>query len=251
MSTLVRLAQVIANLLNNAAKYTDIGGKILIQAYRRGHEISVIVKDSGVGISPEMLPRVFDLFTQVGRIVGQSQGGLGIGLALVRSLVELHGGVVEAHSEGRGQGSEFTIRFASGACIRYRPRIRAKAPNSRRPERRVLVIDDDQDVADSLVLLLQEIGAEAHAAYGGADGLKALESSEPNLAFVDLGMPEIDGYEVARKIRQRFSQQHLTLVALTGWGQSGDRQRTREAGFDRDLTKPASVEDLQELLTLV
>ena len=242
----VRLAQVFTNLLNNAAKYTEHGGLISIAAERRGEEAVVTVRDSGVGIPAEMLPRVFDLFTQVDRTLGRAQGGLGIGLALVRSLLELHGGTVEAQSEGLGRGSAFVVRLP--ALDSKNTEEPMTASKEMRAERRILVIDDDLDVADSLVMFLETFAAKVSVAYGGAEGIEALKRFRPEIVFLDLGMPGMDGYETARRIRALPEGKNVQLVALTGWGQDQVGDRAREAGFDRELTKPASLEALQELL---
>lgn len=244
----VRLAQVFTNLLNNAAKYTEHGGVIELVAERRGKEAAVAVRDSGVGIPPEMLPRVFDLFTQVDRSLGRAQGGLGIGLALVKSLLRLHGGTVEAHSGGLGRGSVFLVRLPIGAKQSSEAPMPATTGVEASGARRILVIDDDHDVADSLVMFLETFGADVRVAYSGPDGVEAVKAFEPELVFLDLGMPGMDGYETARRIRALPNGAGVKLVALTGWGQDQIRDRAREAGFDRQLTKPAGLDALQELL---
>jgi PAS domain S-box-containing protein len=244
----VRLAQVFTNLLNNAAKYTEQGGVISMAAEQRDDKAVVAVRDNGVGIPAEMLPRVFDLFTQVDRSLGRAQGGLGIGLALVKSLLELHGGTVEAHSDGLGCGSAFIVRLP----VMAKQTAEAPMPGTTGAEtsaaRRILVIDDDHDVADSLVMFLETFGAIVRVAYNGADGIETVKDFEPELVFLDLGMPGMDGYETARRIRALPKGDRVKLVALTGWGQDQIRDRAREAGFDRQLTKPAGLDALQELL---
>ncbi|BDV35493.1 PAS domain S-box protein [Methylocystis iwaonis] len=244
----VRLAQVFTNLLNNAAKYTEQGGIIELVAERRGREAAIAVRDSGVGIPPEMLPRVFDLFTQVDRSLGRAQGGLGIGLALVKSLLRLHGGTVEAHSDGLGRGSVFLVRLPIGTNQSSEAPMPATTGVEASGARRILVIDDDHDVADSLVMFLETFGADVRVAYSGLDGVEAVKAFEPELVFLDLGMPGMDGYETARRIRALPNSARITLVALTGWGQDQIRDRAREAGFDRQLTKPAGLDALQDLL---
>lgn len=244
----VRLAQVFSNLLNNAAKYTEHGGSIALTVERRGDEAVVSVRDSGVGIPPEMAPRVFDIFTQVDRTLGRSQGGLGIGLALVRNLLEMHGGSVEAHSEGLGRGTTFVVRLpvATGGL---QEKTSKKDPSpSPRVDRRILVIDDDHDVADSLTIFLKSLGATARAVYDGVAGLDAVEHFRPEIVILDIGMPGMDGYETARLIRERPEGRNAILVALTGWGQQQVHDRARASGFDHQLTKPA---DLDELVTLL
>jgi PAS domain S-box-containing protein len=245
----VRLAQIFTNLLNNAAKYTERGGVIWLSAERRSDEAVVTVRDSGVGIPPEMLPRVFDLFTQVDRNLGRAQGGLGIGLALVKNLIELHGGTVEVRSEGLGRGSDFILRLPALPGQARKDEAERPEPTALRAALRILVIDDDRDVADSLAMCLETFGAKVRVAYSGAEGLAAFEAFRPELVFLDLGMPRMDGYETARRIRALPEGRDIQLVALTGWGQQQQVQdRARDAGFDRQLTKPASLEALRELL---
>ncbi len=247
----VRLAQLFTNLLNNAAKYTDPGGTISLTAEAKDGAAVVVVRDNGVGIPGDMLPHVFDLFTQVDRTLGRAQGGIGVGLALVRRIAEMHGGAVEARSDGLGKGSAFTIRLpvsvddAVGEPAEAAPIAR---PDAVTPRRRILVIDDERDVADSLVALLESLGASVRVAYGGAEGLAALANFRPELIFLDIGMPGLDGYETARRIRAEPEGRAATLVALTGWGPDQIQDRAREAGFDAQLTKPASLAALRELL---
>lgn len=245
----VRLAQVFTNLLNNAAKYTENGGVISLLAKLVGDEAVVTVRDSGVGIPAEMLPRVFDLFTQVDRTLGRAQGGLGIGLALVKRLLGLHGGRVEALSEGLGRGSAFVVHLPmlSQDGANAAP-MSTMVPTELRAPHRILVIDDDHDVADSLVMFLETFGAIVRVAYSGEAGLETLQDFRPELIFLDLGMPKMDGYETARRIRTLPEGRAVKLVALTGWGQDQILDRAREAGFDRQLTKPAAIEAVQELL---
>ena len=245
----VRLAQIAANIINNAAKYTPPGGRIEIDAAREGDEVVLRVRDNGVGISADMMPRVFDLFAQTDGQIRLSEGGLGIGLALVRSLVEIHGGRVEARSEGVGCGSEFIVSLplhgAPGtAAASSEAAVRAEEDKTAR----VLVIDDDHDVADSLGLLLESLGARVRKAYGGLEGVGTIDAYDPDLVFVDIGMPDIDGYETARRIRAREQGRRLFLVALTGHGQEDDRRRALEAGFDLHLTKPAPIGELEKAL---
>jgi PAS domain S-box-containing protein len=247
----VRLAQVFTNLLNNAAKYTERGGEISVTAERRGAEAVVTVRDSGVGIPADMLPRVFDIFTQVDRTLGRAEGGLGIGLALVKSLLEMHGGAVEAQSEGLGRGSAFVVRLPVAPVQTGEKVMIATSPADVPAGRRVLVIDDDHDVADSLVMFLETFGVTVDVAYGGAPGIEALQSFRPELVFLDLGMPGMDGYETARRIRALPEGRDVRLVALTGWGQEQIHDRARAAGFDAELTKPAGLEALQDALRSV
>ncbi len=239
----VRLAQIFTNILNNAAKYTQDGGRIEIGIERRGREAVVTVRDNGRGIGPQDLPHVFEAFARGEK---SGEGGLGIGLALVQKLVGLHGGAVEATSQGPGQGSAFIVSLPM--IDANAPVERARGPTTSRIDRRALVIDDDQDVADTLAMVLQSLGATVRVAYGGQDVLRELELFEPDIVFLDLGMPEPDGFQTAQAIRLSHIGQKLTLVAVTGWGQAEDRARTRDAGFDAHLTKPASAEELRALL---
>ena len=245
----VRLAQVFANLLNNAAKYTQAGGRIWFTIRREGASATVSVRDTGVGIPSDMLPRVFDLFRQIDRHAGQAQGGLGIGLTLVKSLVELHGGTVNAYSEGNGRGSEFVVHLPLAAEPAYAgSRKSATSSTLALAPKRVLVVDDNRDAAESLGMLLTMLGATVHVSYSGEDALKALATHKPSVVLLDIGMPEMDGYEVARRIRELPDFREITLIALTGWGQEKDRRRSRRAGFDFHLTKPANVDALETLL---
>ena len=241
----VRLAQVFANLINNAAKYTPRGGRIEVSLRREG-EIAVIrVRDNGMGILAGMLPHVFELFSQSYRAKGHDQGGLGIGLALVRSLVEMHGGRVEAHSAGAGKGSEFVVRLPLVAACE---RTAAQSTSSKGPPLgRVLVVDDDNDIADSLAMLLETLGAEVRVAYTGLEAISTIAIFKPRLAFVDIGMPVMDGYETARRIRSDSEGNDIVLVALSGWGSDEDRRRALQAGFNYHFVKPISFETLQSI----
>jgi signal transduction histidine kinase/ActR/RegA family two-component response regulator len=244
----VRLSQVFANLLNNAAKYTNEGGQIWLQARQLGDDVQVIVKDTGVGIPVEMLPQIFNMFTQLDRSTRQAQGGLGIGLTLVRTLVELHGGQVIAKSPGVNQGSEFVVTLSLSKRAVGGGRTAAAAQVSAFPKGRVLVVDDNHDAAQSLGRLLKLLGADACVVNDGPAALAMLATYRPTVVLLDLGMPGMDGYEVARRIRQQSKWQELMLIALTGWGQEDDRRRTAEAGFDHHLIKPADITALQTLL---
>jgi PAS domain S-box-containing protein len=247
----VRLTQIFGNLLSNAAKYTDRGGHVEIAVTREGDEAVVSVTDSGVGIPKEMLPRVFDLFAQFDRTLSRAQGGLGIGLALVKSLVGLHGGKVEAQSGGEGCGSRFIVRLPLSKATKPDEPVRESAPPTAAPSLRVLVVDDEIDVADAFAALLATMGAMVRVAYGGAEGLKACVELEPDLVFLDIGMPHMDGFETARRLRKLPVGREATLVALTGWGEEETRRRARDAGFDRHLTKPANIRELEALLVEV
>ena len=248
----VRLGQVFANLLNNAAKYTDHHGQIWLSAKREGNEVVVSVRDSGVGISPPMLPVVFEMFMQEDRSTKRSQGGLGIGLTLVKKLVEMHGGTVSAHSEGTGEGSEFVVRLPVVAVEAHEPRQPSVTPEAMKLHpRRVLVVDDNEDAAASLGMLLTFLGTDVEVAHDGATALAVIERYQPEIVLLDIGMPRMDGFEVAQQIRQRAEFNDIILIALTGWGQKEDRDRTRKAGFDHHLVKPADITTLQSLLRAV
>ena len=248
----VRLAQVFGNLLNNAVNHTDRGGHIEVAVRRVGDEAIVSVADTGVGIPKKMLPHVFDLFVQGDRTPertpGRDMGGLGIGLSLVRSLVELHGGKVEAHSEGEARGSRFVVRLPLAANLEATAAPPRSGPCAASSSRRVLIVDDTPEVADSFAILLETLGVEVRVAYSGAQGLAASSEFEPELVFLDIGMPGMDGFETARRMRDQPAGRKAVLVALTGWGEDEMRRRVKEAGFNRHLTKPASMGDLEALL---
>ena len=246
-----RLAQVVANLLTNAAKYTEPDGKVQLRASREGSQVVVRVRDSGMGIAPELLPRVFDLFVQGHRTLDRSQGGLGLGLTIVRSMVEMHGGSVGVTSEGLGKGSEFTIRLpaASAAALTPRPGIIPTLPASHRVGvgRRILVVDDNQDAADALVDALRAHGLVASVAYDGPSAIESAVRFRPEAAFLDIGLPVMDGYELARQLRELLGPA-VKLLALTGYGQDRDRALSRAAGFDEHLVKPVELEHLVVLI---
>jgi signal transduction histidine kinase len=248
-----RVAQVVANLLTNAAKYTPEGGRIEVAAGREGGRAVVRVTDTGMGIPPDMLPRVFDLFTQVGKHLERSQGGLGIGLALVKKLVEMHGGEVTADSPGPGRGSTFTVRLPLAAAGSAEPKEGGGAADTGAPAhaRRVLVVDDNQDAAESLAMLLGLHGHQTTVAHTGPAAIEAAKSFRPEVVFLDIGLPGMNGYEVARALRADASHADSVFVALTGWGTDDDRRRSREAGFDHHLTKPVEIAQLEGLLTAI
>jgi signal transduction histidine kinase len=260
----MRLTQALGNVLGNAAKYTDGGGHITLRAQRRRRDVEISVRDTGIGIPPEVLPCIFDLFTQVDQRSGRPQGGLGIGLALVRQLVEMHGGAVTAASEGPGKGSEFVIRLPvsieriaedetvkraddSATAQPEKPAAPARAT----AQRRILVADDNQDARESLATLLSLSGHEVFRAQDGSDALQSAERHRPDVVLLDIGMPLANGYEVARSIRGQPWGRDMVLVALTGWGQESDRRRSHEAGFNSHLTKPVDPDVLDELLARV
>ncbi|WP_296948915.1 PAS domain S-box protein [uncultured Massilia sp.] len=248
----VRLTQVFANLLGNAAKYTDAGGRIWLDVRRDGDMLVASVRDTGIGIPPAELGRVFDMFAQAHRAVGRGQGGLGIGLTMVKSLVEMHHGTVEARSAGSGQGSEFLVRLPlalpAGACDHVEPLGQAR-PAAPLHGQRILVVDDNRDAADTLGLLLEADGADVRVVYDGRGALAMAETFLPTSVLLDIGMPGMDGYEVARRLRQDGRFGELRIVALTGWGQDADRRQTRNRGFSHHLTKPVGLEELHAILS--
>jgi PAS domain S-box-containing protein len=248
-----RLAQALSNVLGNAAKYTEKGGLIWLAAERDNGEAVVRVQDNGIGIDPAMLLSVFDLFTQAHPAQGRSQGGLGIGLAVAKRLVEMHGGSVTAHSAGAGQGSEFVFRLPllSEHDGDQTKGVRAGAgtPSGQAASRRILVVDDLVVVAESMAALVREaFGHEVRTAHDGPSALRVADDFRPELVLLDIGMPGMDGYEVARRLRQQSGMGHAVLVALTGWGQEEDRRKSKEAGFDHHVVKPMGLKQLQSLL---
>jgi PAS domain S-box-containing protein len=250
LADMARLTQVLMNLLINAAKYTKNGGKIELGAGREGGNAIMRVKDNGIGIDPAVLPRVFEMFFQVDASMERSQGGLGIGLSLVRSVVELHGGSVEAHSDGSGKGSEFIVRIpAVGASPS--PAMDAKKSElggRSAVRRRVLVVDDNRDSAESLAIFLQLGGHEVRTAFDGIDALELAETFHPDVLLLDLGLPKLNGYEVCRRIREQEWAKRILIIAQTGWGQEDDKRRTREAGFDEHLVKPVDPTHVAKLV---
>jgi len=265
-----RLAQVVANLLNNAAKYTPESGRIRLSAalrkVERGatndepkkernpassfSEVEIRVADNGAGIAPELLPRMWEMFAQADRTLGRAQGGLGIGLTLVKRLVEMHGGSVSAHSEGPGRGSEFIVRLP---VVPGEQPAQAQAPQSTRPltTHRILVVDDNQDGAESLATLLALNGHEVRTAHDGPTGLATAEEFRPDVILLDIGLPGMSGYEVANQLRKRPEFRTTWLIALTGWGQDADREQSRQAGFDLHLVKPIDPTELRRVLGTV
>jgi PAS domain S-box-containing protein len=250
---LTRLAQVFANLLNNAAKYTPDGGRVDLVAAREGGDAVVRVRDSGVGIPPDLLPQVFDLFTQAERSLDRAQGGLGIGLSLVKTLAELHGGRVEAHSAGPGNGSEFVVRLplrtseAEGLKDERGPDSSA-ALHPLSAGKRVLVVDDNVDTALTMARLLRAAGHATEAAYDGPAALAAARRFRPDVVLLDIGLPGMDGYQVARALRAEADGERPLLVALTGYGGDGAKQQAAAAGFDRHLVKPVDPDEVQALV---
>jgi PAS domain S-box-containing protein len=248
---LTRLAQVFGNLLTNSARYTPPGGHILLVAERQGADAFVSVRDNGIGIPAESLRSIFDMFSQVDRSIERSTGGLGIGLALVKGLVEMHGGTVAAESAGMGKGSKFTVRLPA---LEGYPERRIEDGSQGRPEasaprRRILVVDDNRDSATSMAMMLRLTGNDVRLAHDGAEALQVAAAFQPQVILMDLGMPRLNGYDATRQIRERPWGQSITIIALTGWGQEGDKVRSQEAGCDGHLVKPVNLLDLEKLLT--
>jgi len=247
-----RLGQVFLNLLNNAAKYSEPGGHIHLSAARDGSEVVVRVRDTGIGITAADLPHIFGVFVQVDTTWQRSQGGLGIGLSLVKEFVGLHGGRVEARSDGSGKGSEFVVRLPEAVHLPATDPLagpKVVVPEKPRgPQRRILVVDDNTDAAESLAELLEIMGHEVRTAHDGAAGVEVAAAFRPDVVLMDLGMPKLNGYDAARRIRATPWGREPFLVALTGWGTDDDRQRTRDAGFDRHLVKPVDPSALTKML---
>ena len=241
-----RLTQVVGNLLTNAAKYTPEGGSIAVTGERWGTNLMLRVRDTGIGISQEMLPRVFELFAQERRAIDRSRGGLGLGLAIVRTLITMHGGTVTAHSDGIGHGSEFVVELpaavpqTNGAAMsaRVRDAVAAEA-------RKILVIDDHRDLAEAQAQVLGLLGHEVRVAVDGPSALAICKDFVPDVVLVDIGLPVMDGYEVANRLRALLSPREIPIIAISGYGQEIDHHRSQEAGFECHLVKPVDVESLQ------
>lgn len=245
----IRLAQVFLNLLNNAAKYTKRGGHIWLTTEREGSDAVIRVRDNGIGIPADMLARIFDMFAQVDRSLERSQGGLGIGLTLVRRLTEMHDGSIEAHSNGPDEGSEFVVRLPIFSPRQHEPSPRSDVPQpTGLSECRILVVDDNRDSADSLGMLLRLMGNDIRTAHDGLEAVELAETFHPELVLLDIGLPKLNGYEVARRIRRHPGGRDVILVALTGWGQEEDRRRSQEAGFNFHIVKPVELVALEKLL---
>ena len=245
----VRLSQVFSNLIGNACKFTPDGGLIVVEARVEGGRALVSVRDDGIGIAAEQLQRVFEMFSQLGEPLDRTHGGLGIGLTLARRLVEMHGGSIAARSDGPGTGSEFTVALplTQEASAATTPAAPADAPAP--PQRlRLLVVDDNVDSAESLALLLSLSGHETHLAHSGPEALVQADALKPDAVLLDLGLPGLNGYEVCRRLRVERWARAIPIVAITGWGQAEDRQRSQEAGFDGHLVKPVVFEELTALL---
>jgi len=247
-----RLAQVVGNLLNNANKFSDKGCGIVLTVERDGDQAVIRVCDNGVGIAAGELPRIFEMFVQVDTTLQRSVGGLGIGLALVKNLVEMHGGTVEVHSAGVGQGSEFVVRLPVIETIEPAqqpvPEPTVSAPTKTTPSSRILVVDDNRLAADSMAKLLELTGNETHTAYDGLEAVQAAATFRPDVVLLDIGLPKLNGYEAARKIREQPWGKNIVIVALTGWGQDQDRQSSKAAGFNGHMVKPVELTALMKLL---
>ncbi|MDQ3564040.1 MAG: ATP-binding protein [Pseudomonadota bacterium] len=243
-----RLAQVVGNLLNNACKFTNKGGRIWLTVEREGEQAVIRVRDNGIGIAADQLARIFDMFTQVDTSLERSVGGLGIGLTVVKNLAEMHAGMVEVHSAGLGQGSEFVVRLpilVETAKPPPEPTVSEATPTT---TRRILVVDDNRDSAESLAMLLKLMGNETHTAYDGFEAVEAAAAFRPDVILLDIGLPKLNGYEACRRIREQPWGKDMVLVALTGWGQEEDRRKSREAGFDGHIVKPVDPTALTKLL---
>lgn len=247
---LARLAQVLTNLLNNAAKYTDDEGQIWLTVRCDDGLATISVRDTGIGIPPHMIHAIFDLFTQVDRTLDRSQGGLGIGLTLVKRLTEMHGGTVSATSEGTGLGAEFTVKLPILKDIAPTPTAIADLSPSKEWKTTILVVDDNVDSADTMARLLQISGHRVHVAYDGKTGLTAAQSFEPNIILLDIGLPGMDGYAVARQLREHPATKDVLLIAMTGYGQHKDELRARQAGFDHHLIKPVEFNVFESILAI-
>ena len=245
-----RIEQVLVNLLVNAAKYTDEGGRIWLSVQQEGEQIILRVRDTGVGIAPELLPRIFDLFAQADRSLDRSQGGLGIGLSLVQRLVELHGGTVEAHSVV-GQGSEFVVRLPVVVTAVLPPSSATDTIGPPGHRRRVLIVDDNVDTANSMALLLNASGHEVRTAHDGPTALDAAVDYRPDVVILDIGLPGLNGYEVARRMRHQAALADAVLIAITGYGQETDRQTALAAGFNHHLVKPVDFALVRNILSTV
>jgi len=245
----LRLSQILSNLLTNAAKYTDPAGHINLSCGVQNGTLCLSVKDDGIGIAPQALTRIFEMFSQIDGAAARSEGGLGIGLALVKGLLELHDGTIEAKSDGLGRGSEFIVRLPLTAAIPSEASVtNVDAPPVARG-RRVMVADDNKDAADTLAMLLELGGHEVRVAHRGRAALELAQTFRPDVAIIDIGMPDLSGYEIAKQLRRESWGTGICLIALTGWGQDDDRQRAKDAGFDRHMTKPVEAWALEELLS--
>jgi CheY-like chemotaxis protein len=246
---LTRLAQVFSNLLTNSAKYTEPGGRVWLTVDRLGDEVVVVVRDTGIGIPRDAIPHIFDMFSQVDRSIERASGGLGIGLALVKGLVEMHGGTVQAESEGQGRGSVFTVRLPVRGLHAEPKAIDAQDPAPVPGRlRRILVADDNQDSAESMALLLGAMGHDVEIAGDGVEAVERAGRFLPEVILMDIGMPRLNGYDAAQRIREQAWGQDMVIIALTGWGHESDRLQSQDAGCNGHLVKPVSMRDLERLL---
>jgi PAS domain S-box-containing protein len=246
-----RLTQVLANVLNNAAKFSPEKGKILIRVAVEGSEVEIAVQDHGIGIAPRMLPSIFELFAQVDSSASRSNGGLGVGLSLARDLVQMHGGHIEAKSDGEGKGTTILIRLPVLENFVHPLPVDSQPKNAAQEGKRVLIVDDNLDAAESLAELLSLSGHEVVTAESGASAFEKVQGFKPDVIFLDIGLPDIDGYEVARRLRRTHGGHDFTLIALTGYGRDDDRRRAAEAGFDAHQIKPVNIEQVDRLLRTV
>jgi len=246
----LRVEQIISNLVTNALKYTRQGGRVEVRTERRGDRAAIVVSDSGVGIARERLDTIFELFSQAENAIGRSQGGMGIGLNIVRTLATMHGGTVEVKSDGIDKGSTFTATLPLSSEYEVAPPRTAKATSEGDfavvPSRRIVIVDDNADIRDLLQIKLKKLGHAVETAGDGNAGLERISETRPDIAIIDIGMPGMDGYEVAKRVRQNL-EDGILLIALTGFGQADDRERAAAAGFDEHLTKPIRVEELQQI----
>jgi len=244
----MRMSQVLSNLLTNAAKYTDAGGQIRVHCRADAESIEITVTDSGICISPEALPGIFTMFSQINSNHDRSEGGLGIGLALAKGVVALHGGTLVARSEGLGRGSEFKVRIPRRMLSRVVPVTPRHKPRAPTIHRRILIADDNHDAGESLAMLLRIEGHDVSVVYNGQQAVAKIEALPPDIALLDIGMPRLSGYEVARIVRRKFGADSPLLIAITGWGQESDKARALAAGFDLHFTKPIDAERMLEVL---
>jgi len=244
----MRLIQVFSNLLNNAAKFSKRGGHIWLTAASEGETVQVSVRDTGIGMASQMLPRIFDMFAQTGRSIEQTAGGLGIGLAVARRLVEMHGGSIAARSQGLGKGSEFVVLLPNAARAPHGSSTTETEAAKDVVKRRILVADDNPDALESLAMMLEIMGHEVRMAHDGLEALEAAIDFQPDVVLLDIGMPRLNGYDTARRIRQEPWGKNVLLVAVTGWGQETDKRQTKEAGFDLHLVKPIDPDVLATAL---
>jgi CheY-like chemotaxis protein/two-component sensor histidine kinase len=242
-----RVVQVLGNLIHNACKFTDRGGRIRVAAAREGGHAVIRVADTGVGIADADLARIFEMFVQLDRSLERSVGGLGIGLTLVKTLVESHGGTVEVRSDGPGRGAEFTVRLPLRPVAQAAAETTAAAP-APPPARRILIVDDNHDSAESLAMMLALTGHETRTAHDGLAAVEAADAFRPDLMLLDIGLPKLDGYDVCRRIRDQEWGKDVVVVAVTGWGQDEDRERSRKAGFDTHFVKPVDPDALKRLI---